>query len=241
MDRARSVIPVLIAPVLNRYDLLDRMLASIDHRVELLLVIDNGLKGHEPPFTGLFDSYETVVPPATGMGYGGAVNYGITQTADAPWWMWVSNDVVFEPGTLETIATRMRLDPGPVVVTGGFTWGAINAAAVDKIGLVDEWSFFPIYFDDNDYHYRTWLAGVEWVEWVEGWKHGDDEHPGSVTIRSDQKLLERNHQTFEANKARYIEKWGGLPGAETYTTPWNEGGSVRTVKPDISGRASRRW
>ena len=32
----------LIVPVLNRYDLLNRMIASIDHPIEMLLVIDNG-------------------------------------------------------------------------------------------------------------------------------------------------------------------------------------------------------
>ncbi len=32
----------LIVPVLNRYDLLDRMVGSIDYPVEHLLIIDNG-------------------------------------------------------------------------------------------------------------------------------------------------------------------------------------------------------
>jgi len=36
------MIPNLIIPVLNRYDLLDRMLASIDYPVAHLLIIDNG-------------------------------------------------------------------------------------------------------------------------------------------------------------------------------------------------------
>lgn len=235
------MIPVLIAPVLNRYDLLERMLASVDHPVYRLLVIDNGKGDYSVmPDWDIFSGWVTFEPPSAGMGYGGAINFGITQYAEAPWWLWVSNDVVFEPGFLERLVDVME-NPEAKVVTGGFTWGAINKAAVDKIGLVDEWSFFPIYFDDNDYHYRTWLAGVEWAEITKGWKHGEGEHKGSLTIHSDPAIKNRNHQTFEANKARYIEKWGGLPGEETYTTPWNEGGSVRTVKPDISGRASRRW
>ena len=36
------MVPVIIVPVLNRYDLLDRCLQSIDYPVETLIVIDNG-------------------------------------------------------------------------------------------------------------------------------------------------------------------------------------------------------
>jgi len=38
------VIPNLIVPVLNRYDLLRRMLQSIDFPIRDLLIIDNGGK-----------------------------------------------------------------------------------------------------------------------------------------------------------------------------------------------------
>jgi hypothetical protein len=36
------MIPNLIIPVLNRYDLLERMLQSIDYPIAHLLIIDNG-------------------------------------------------------------------------------------------------------------------------------------------------------------------------------------------------------
>jgi len=36
------MLPNLIVPVLNRYDLLDRMLGSIDYPVYELLIVDNG-------------------------------------------------------------------------------------------------------------------------------------------------------------------------------------------------------
>lgn len=237
-------IPVLIAPVINRYDLLLRMLNSVDVNVDALLVVDNGRSGWR--FTSIdrdrFDYVAVTEPPATGMGYGGAINYGITQFAEEPWWMWVSNDVEWHPGTLDRVVALMDEATGPRVVTGGFTWGAINAAAVQLVGLIDEWSFFPIYFDDNDYQYRCKLAGVEWVEfWADGTRHGDDEHGASLTILSDKTLREVNHKTFELNKAAYIAKWGGLPREERYTSPWNEGVPIWTVKPDIGARAARRW
>jgi hypothetical protein len=126
-------------------------------------------------------------------------------------------------------------------MTGGFTWAAINQAAVAKVGLVDDWSFFPIYFDDNDYHYRAHLARVEWSEIVGGWSHGDAQHTGSMTINSDPKAQKANHSSFEENKRRYIEKWGGMPGFEEYLSPWNTGWPVWVTQPDIAGRRDRTW
>ena len=237
------MIPILIAPVLNRYDLLDRMIASVDHTIDHLFVVDNGRTGWHPwpAYEARVGSVHVIEPASTGMGYGGAINHGITSFPGMRWWMWASNDVVFEQGYLNDVVAEMEDSKEALILTGGFTWAAINRAAVERVGLIDEWAFYPIYFDDNDYHYRCILAGVDWREAVGGWRHGDDKGIGSVTIRSDPALLERNHQTFEANKAAYIDKWGGLPGAERYTSPWNEGCPVRTVRPDIASRAQRRW
>jgi hypothetical protein len=39
---AMTSIPVLIIPVLNRYDLLDSLLESINYPIDNILVIDNG-------------------------------------------------------------------------------------------------------------------------------------------------------------------------------------------------------
>ncbi len=46
------MVPVVIVPVLNRYDLLERCLQSIDYPVETLIIIDNGGQStlHEYPW-----------------------------------------------------------------------------------------------------------------------------------------------------------------------------------------------
>jgi glycosyltransferase involved in cell wall biosynthesis len=46
------MVPVIIIPVLNRYDLLERCLQSIDTEVEHLIIIDNGGQStlHEYPW-----------------------------------------------------------------------------------------------------------------------------------------------------------------------------------------------
>ncbi|NDG20000.1 MAG: glycosyltransferase family 2 protein, partial [Betaproteobacteria bacterium] len=38
------MVPVVIIPVLNRYDLLERCIDSLDYPIEKLIIIDNGGK-----------------------------------------------------------------------------------------------------------------------------------------------------------------------------------------------------
>jgi len=234
------VIPVLICPVLNRFDLLERLLRSVDIPVEQVLIVDNSCSGYTvPPDIALPVGY---IRPLTGIGYGGAINQGIMQTAPARWWMWASNDVEFHPGHLQTVAERMDVATSPTIITGGFTWAALNDLCLDAVGLVDEWSFFPIYYDDNDYHRRCDLAGVNWVEdWANGSNHGDGKHPGSMVINSDADIKRKNNGSFVENHQRYLEKWGGIPGQEVYETPWNSGLPLWYTRPEIRARARRMW
>jgi hypothetical protein len=44
------VLENLIVPVLNRYDLLQRMLTSLDYPIGHLLIVDNGASTVEHPF-----------------------------------------------------------------------------------------------------------------------------------------------------------------------------------------------
>ena len=53
----------LIVPVLNRYDLLQRMLDSVDVQVEHLLVIDNGT-GSDLFFSDKFENVTVLDMPA---------------------------------------------------------------------------------------------------------------------------------------------------------------------------------
>ena len=127
------MIPLVIAPVYNRHDLLDRMLDSIDAPVHRILIVDNG---PEPYQCRAVDELATVWrPPFAGIGYGGAINFGISQTAGLPWWLWVSNDVAFHPGFLATVIQRMQTK-GPLGIPGGFPWRSINGAALDLVGRV---------------------------------------------------------------------------------------------------------
>lgn len=234
------MIPVLITALVNRPDLLDRLADSIDVPVERKLVLDNGRTGWRR------DGWAVVTPPFLGLGWPGALNFGIEQTPDAPYWIGVNNDAWFEPGVLGELAERIEAADGPLVLHHSWTVFAMNRAVVETIGLFDVWSFYPVYFDDTDYSYRCRLAGIPIVDdrvWVLEGDYGDTRN-SSQTIKSDPNLARANNRTWNLNRAAYIEKWGGPPGKETFTTPW--GGKYGALplwatRPNLAGREARIW
>jgi GT2 family glycosyltransferase len=152
----------LIVPVLNRYDLLNRMLASVDVPVAHLLVIDNGASVMaEPLELQLNDNFAKVTHlrmPAN-LGVAGSWNLGIKSFPYAQRWFIASNDVVFEPGSLEALSQARRDE---ITLSGDAPhWQAfvLGDEAVSDIGLFDE-SLFPAYFEDNDYTRRAEFVGV---------------------------------------------------------------------------------
>ena len=215
------------------------MLRSIDHPVGRGLIIDNGMTGYVPD---VGPEWRTIAPPFTSYGYPGSINLGIMQTPDAGWWLWVSNDVVFGDGDLDAIAALMEeAGDSPRLVSWHFAMGAVNRAMVDAVGLFDEWSFWPLYFDDNDYAYRCHLAGHP-VQWYFGnMTEGADGHTASMTIYSDPVLKARNAETWAINRDAYEAKWGGVPGKETLRTPWGKDLPLWATRPDLEGRYLRLW
>jgi GT2 family glycosyltransferase len=243
-------VPVIICPCINRFDLLERMVRSIDHPVDTLVIIDNSCKEYRlPPSAAYGHVTAKYIRPIINIGYGGGINAAISQTPDRPWWVFVNADIAFGPGDLAAIEAAMTNVNDPRFVCGQeeqvnpFALAALNREVVDKVGLFDEWSFFPAYFEDNDYFQRMKLNGISPMRLPLKAMHGDSaevEH-GSITIRSDPHFKERNSQTFGINRDHYYLKWGGDPGDEYYATPWNEKVPLSHIKVDLAGRARRQW
>lgn len=234
------MIPVLICPTVSRFDLLEKMVASIDHPVARLVIVDNSLTGYVIQTENANVQRIDYIRPLVGLGYPGGINAGITQTPSAPWWAWTNNDILFGPSDLAHVAEVMDAATGPRHITGTArrlrnAYGASNRAAIDAVGLFDEWSFYPIYFDDDDFERRNRLGGVEWIAY-----DGGITHVGSATIHSDPKAQARNSVTFMDNRQRYIDKWGGLPERETFTLPWGDK-PLNYCPVDMAGRAKRLW
>lgn len=109
--------------------------------------------------------------------------------------------------------------------------------------------FQPAYFEDNDYHRRHWLGG-------DGAKIAGVTlpylHYGGSTIKQNPARAEGWEKKFEAVRARYVQKWGGLPHHERYLVPvdavdfdgleYDEvgtpGGYLSMEAPSASGRVA---
>ena len=145
------MIPVLGFLTYSRFDLADRLLASIDYPVENLVIIDNsGRREYLPEKPELVKNLWFIALPH-GLGYGGGLNLIVKTTPFAPYWVLVNDDSVFSPGALEKIHDQVDTDAinflSIVPKWSGFVLGE---GAVLKAGLFDE-RFHPIYFEDKDY------------------------------------------------------------------------------------------
>jgi GT2 family glycosyltransferase len=188
----------LIVPVLNRYDLLQRMLDSVDVPVEHLLIIDNGLGTDTLELSDKFAKVTHLRMPAN-LGVAGSWNLGIKSFPYADRWFIVSNDVVFGAGALEKLATARRDELTLVAEAPHWQAFALGDEAVIDIGLFDECGFYPAYFEDNDYMRRAEFAGVN-IRKLEI----DLTHDNSSTIKNG--YQEKNNKTFFANQALYRSK-----------------------------------
>jgi len=207
------VIPVLGVPTLIRYDLLQRMLETIDEPVGQIVLVDNGGSCPEPVGTW-------VIHLPSNLGVAAAWNLVIKATPHAPWWLLVNDDVTFGPGDLASLAEAMT-DLAPQLVTlSGFAAFALNRGAVERVGFFDE-NFHPAYDEDCDYEYRCTLAEVPIVKLP-----SHVQHERSATVR-DPRLESYNGRTHPENTAYFRRKWGGAQrGGEVYRTPFDQGGSV---------------
>jgi GT2 family glycosyltransferase len=193
----------LIVPVLNRYDLLERMVSSIDYPVQHLLIIDNGASTvMEDISIDVPDCVEhtTYLPMPANLGVAGSWNLGIKSFPYADRWFIASNDVQFEPGALERLSEARRDE---ITLSGDFPfWQAfcVGYEAVRRLGLFDE-GFFPAYFEDNDYRRRAEHAGVTITKLDVPMTHDN-----SSTINSDDMLRQKNASTFTANNSYYEDK-----------------------------------
>lgn len=148
----------------------------------------------------------------------------------------VNDDVVFAPGTIRKMV--LGISEGYDLVTGFNTRDEnydhlevphyiespdYACFAVDPMMFVYKFGFFdekfkPAYFEDNDMDYRIKIAGGK------ARKRTDAPffHKGSVTQNWEGGQVVTSPM-FEKNREYYISKWGGGPGEETTTIPFETG------------------
>lgn len=189
----------LIVPVLNRYDLLCRMLDSIDYPIDHLLVIDNGRGMPEIELPEMVQEMTVLSMPAN-LGVATSWNLGIKSFPFASAWWFSSADTQYLPGALKTLA---QVQDDEITLAGTFPhWQtfAIGSRVVERIGLFDE-NYHPIYFEDNDYALRASRFGIQ-TRYLDIRLR----HDNSSTIASDARLAVQNMETFSRNQQYFESK-----------------------------------
>lgn len=193
------MIPVLGFATIKRFDLADRLVRSIDHPVEHLVIIDNSGTGSYIPPKSTFVKNTWVLPIPFGLGLVGAWNLIIKATPYAPYWVCVNDDAWFEPGALEKICHEA--DPTTISfpsIIPHWSCAIFGEDVIAKVGLYDE-RFYPLYFDDNDMERRIRHAGFE-----PNWINAKVNHDNSSTLKSGFEAA--NGRTFGKNQKLLDQK-----------------------------------
>lgn len=191
-----SSIPVLIIPVLNRFDLLEITLNSIDYPVDNILIVDNS------------NSYKTdrdgihVLNIPSNLGVAASWNLGIKCFPHAPYWLIGSNDNSWVSGSMNRFADESDED-SLVLSSQGWNTFSLGRNIVKEIGLFDE-NYYPAYHEDTDYMERIRLHGM-----TKNIKRTDIpifSHGAATTMNSDPNFRQKNSVTGEDNRVYYMNK-----------------------------------
>ena len=196
------MIPVLAIPVLNRYDLLDDNLDTIDYPVKEILIINNGKENYVPRRQ---DLNVRVLNLPSNLGMSGSWNLTIKLYPHEKYWMFSSADTHWIPGSLEQLHNESSSDR-LVLTTEAWSAFTLGENIVKEVGLFDEY-FYPIYFEDNDYYERVIRSSFK-DNYISGTIKVNAPHGASQTIHSDERLRNKNNETFLKNKDYFIEKQG---------------------------------
>jgi GT2 family glycosyltransferase len=193
------VIPVLGFATLKRFDLADRLLASIDYPVEHLVIVDNsGTQSWNPTQPEMVKNLWLIRVP-NGLGLVGAWNLIVKSTPHAPYWVLVNDDAHFAEGALEIIA--QDADPDGLCfphITPDWSCIVLGQKVVEEVGLYDE-RLYPLYFDDDDYERRIRHAGLS-VKRIEAIVH----HDNSSTLKAGYQI--QNNKSFQKNQKLFESK-----------------------------------
>lgn len=136
-----------------------------------------------------------------------------------PFFLWMHSDAEAEEGSIEQLIhlaeqCQYQERKWAVIFTNYDSLAACNVAAFRAVGGWD--TMLPQYYSDNDTYRRLKLSGFELIE-----SGLPVKHTPSQTINSDPFLLYANGVTFPIYGKYYSDKWGGVPGEETFKLPFD--------------------
>lgn len=159
-----------------------------------------------------------------GMSLGAALNKGIKRALKdgCDYVVYSADDVVVGEGAIQTLVSHLIVNDlwithGLAHNTSGWDTFAASPALFVHVGFFDEF-FYPAYFEDNSFDRRLTLKNPKKQAYIPV----ELFHKKSQTInRMDPQRLSQHHADFSRVQRLYTAMWGGPPGHETYTIPWN--------------------
>lgn len=161
-----------------------------------------------------------------------------------------NNDILVGPGMIQALYNRMKREPKVLLCSAvdvireipvpqfvlnaenavnkkedteaphpNFSCFMITPETIERVGYIDE-EFYPAFYDDNDYDFRVKLAGGvnssianTTAVFIHYGSRTQNQNPGAPIVPGDM---------FNKNGNYFISKWGGVPGKEQYTHPFND-------------------
>lgn len=223
-------------PTYNRFDLL---LPAILYYVinfpdTQIIIYDNGnqlikerlsgirnIRTHRHPYKALTDNITVLGGYGINIGVSAAWNI-LLKTAfnerNYSHVLMLNDDVMFNGRQEELLAwirSNNSFDITLYVCTPKFDWSSfiISKKVFEKVGLFDE--SMRLYYSDNDMELRV-IGARMYVERVQYLNPAVFTRSGSLL--KDPALQDIINNDLE----KYIEKWGGRPGEETFDKPYNK-------------------
>jgi glycosyltransferase involved in cell wall biosynthesis len=152
------MLPNLIVPTLNRYDLLQRLVDSFDYPIKHLLVIDNGGNLKELVVPDVVQQL-TILNMPSNLGVSSSWNLGIKSFPFDDRWFIASDDTVFAPASLKL---WHEISDSKELITSEedpyWQFFVIGEEIVGNVGLFDE-AIHPANFEDDEYEWRCEAYG----------------------------------------------------------------------------------
>lgn len=175
-----------------------------------------------------FDPYEALDIERPGRNLGVAASWNLGRRCAVVWDAWLlhcSEAMVFgAEGGLDLLDALRRHEDQPWLgfIDHGWHLYANSPQLLEDVGTFDE-NFWPAYYEETDYLYRMHLAG--WPSPRENalvggtWVDVDAMNPDGDAHCIVDELVQVQ---FAPLTAYYVAKWGGPPGEERFTHPFND-------------------
>jgi len=202
-------------PVINRGDLLEACVASIDEPTERVVIIANRWDGQYEPSVERALSRLAESPPAcigsleiveTGGNLGAAGSYNQALTVLGPCII-AANDTRFGPGTLGKCRRFMAERPDHAIhfLHAGCIF-SITQVFLDEVGWFDE-NFWPWGWDDIDVGYRLKKKDLKRAVFTKEMGTTFHDHPTQSIFSSPAPLQKWMQRISGKNKDYGMEKW----------------------------------